>query len=100
MTNPLGQYGDTVAAFLAVIIVAAAIASHLVPGLAPDSFLDNVALLVAGVIFGTSAGKNGTAVVAQAALSAATAAHTRLDAISAPSTMTAAEGPHGPAPLT
>jgi hypothetical protein len=66
--NPLGPYGNAVAAILAIIVVIAAIASHLIPGLSADQWLDSAALLAIGVVFGTQVVQNGTQARASAAL--------------------------------
>ncbi|MGH2512951.1 MAG: hypothetical protein ACRDGQ_09710, partial [Candidatus Limnocylindrales bacterium] len=63
--------------------VVAAVVVHLLEALgrsSGDPFLDNAALLVLGVVLGVGA-IGGTA---SAALTEATAAHARLDAIAAP----------------
>jgi hypothetical protein len=83
-SNPLGQYGNLVASILAVIIVLSAIASHVVPGLVPDAWLDSAALVAVGVVFGTQVTQNGTQAKAASALALAKAAHDRLNAIGAP----------------
>lgn len=88
VSNPLGSYGAPVAALLAVLIVLAALASHIVPGLVPDTFLDNLALITTGVVFGTQVVQNGTQSKATDAFKAAVAANQRLDAINAPSAPT------------
>lgn len=84
-SSPFGSYGWAVAAFVAVIIVGAAVGIHVwgfardvaQPG---DPFLDNAALLVVGVALGVGA-IGGTA---SRALVEAESAHTRLDAAGAP----------------
>ena len=83
MQSPLGQYGQPVAAFIAVVVIVAAIASHVIPGVAPSNFLDDLALLAAGVVFGTQVVQNGTQVAATTALAQANAAHARIDALAA-----------------
>ena len=94
MSNPLGPYGNAVAAALAVLIVVAAVLSHIVPGFHTDPWLDNAALLAAGVVFGTQTVQNGTQSKAAAALAQAAAANARLDALGAPSS----SGTSTPAP--
>jgi hypothetical protein len=84
MQNPLGQYGAPTAALLAVVIVLAALVSHVVPGATPSAWLDNAALIVVGVVFGAQVVQNGTQVKAAQALSLAQAAHDRLNAVGAP----------------
>lgn len=84
MTSPLGQYGAITSAILAVLIVAAAVAANLIPGIAATPWLDNAALLAVGVVFGTQVIQNGTQAKAASALALAQAAHDRLNAIHAP----------------
>lgn len=84
MQNPLGPYGNLVAAIVALAVILAAVASHLVSGLVPSDFLDNLGLLAAGVVFGTQVVQNGTQVKASEALAAAGKANRRLDVIAAP----------------
>ena len=96
--NPLGPYGAPVAAVLAVLIVLAAVVSHLVPGLQASTFLDDAALLAIGVVFGTQVVQNGTQTKAIAALNEALDARARLDALGAPTTPTTPTAPTSPAP--
>ncbi len=84
MQSPLGQYGAVTAAILAVIVVAAAVIANIVPGISATPWLDNAALIVTGVVFGTQVVQNGTQAKAASALSLAQAAHDRLNAIHAP----------------
>jgi hypothetical protein len=80
VTSPFGKYGAILASFTGAAIILAALAVHVLPGLAdiPDkSWIDNAALLVIGILFGTRAGQNGAGIVAKAA-------HERLDKIHAP----------------
>lgn len=97
--SPLGPYGNLVAAALAVIIVLAAVASHVVPGLEVSSWLDNAALIAVGVVFGTQVVQNGTQTKAAAAMAAALTANSRLDAMIAPTAADVQAAPHGPAPV-
>ena len=76
--NPLGPYGNAVAATLAVIIVIAAAASHLIPGAPASPWLDSVAGIAIGVVFGTQVVQNGTQTAAAAALAASADAQARL----------------------
>ena len=78
MQNPLGPYGNAVAAILAVVVVLGALASHVVPGLVPDQWLDSAALLAIGVVFGTQVVQNGTQTKATDALAASAALNTRV----------------------
>ena len=71
MSNPFGPYGNLVASALAVVIVLAAVASHLFSGLTPTAWLDNLGLLVAGVLFGAQTVQNGTQTAARQALALA-----------------------------
>lgn len=78
--GPFGMLGPVVAAVVAVLVVAAAVAVHVLhafdPSVGPDPFLDSAALLTLGVVLGV-AGIGGTATTA---LVSAQAAHARLDA--------------------
>lgn len=79
--GPLGRYSQAVAAVLATIIIVSAIAVRVigvfVGNIAPTPFLDNLALIAMGAVFGASAATsvNGGAIQA---------AHRRLDEIAAP----------------
>ncbi len=79
--GPLGKYSQAVAAVLATIIVISAIAVRVITALTghglPTPFLDNLALIAMGAVFGASAATavNGNAI---------NAAHRRLDEIAAP----------------
>lgn len=83
MISPFGKYGEIVSSILAVMIVAAALLTHMliIAGttvVSPDTgFLDNVALVVVAFVFGTRVGMNGAGQIAKAA-------QTRLDKIGAP----------------
>jgi hypothetical protein len=56
---------------MAVVIIAAGIATHVIPGLAPTPWLDNLTLIVAGVLFGVQTVQNGTQNAARQALAIA-----------------------------
>lgn len=84
MQNPLGPYGNLVAAIIAVVAVVAAIASHLFGGLTPSPWLDTFGTLAGGVVFGTQVVQNGTQSKAVAALYQAAAANRRMDAAGVP----------------
>ncbi len=86
MASPLGQYGAITSAVLAVLIVGAAVVAHVIPGFAATPWLDNAALIAAGVVFGTQVVQNGTQAKAATALALAQAAHDRLNVIHAPAT--------------
>jgi hypothetical protein len=79
--GPLGKYSQAVAAVLATIIIVAAIGVRIVGAfvgnIPPTPFLDNIALIAMGAVFGASAATavNGNAIQA---------AHRRLDEIAAP----------------
>lgn len=57
MRSPLGQHAEVVAAFVAVATVAAAITSRFLNFV--DPFLDSLAALSIGAIFGSTATANG-----------------------------------------
>jgi hypothetical protein len=73
--GPLGKYSQQVAAVVAVGTIASAIALRFFN--APDPFIDNLALIAAGAVFGAAASTsvNGNKIEA---------AHRRLDILSAP----------------
>lgn len=73
--GPLGRYSTGVAAFIAVVLVVSCIALRVV-GIR-DPFIDNLALIAIGAVFGASAAThvNGGRIEA---------AHRRLDIIAAP----------------
>jgi hypothetical protein len=75
MGGPLGKYSQQVAALVAVGVIASAIGLRFV-GTA-DPFIDNIALIAVGAVFGAAA---STSVNGQKL----EAAHKRLDIISAP----------------
>jgi hypothetical protein len=75
MGSPLGNYATIVAAVVAVGTIAAAIVAHLIN--VGDPFLDNIALIAIGAVFGNAAAVNGTK-------RDLTAVHTRLDAAHIP----------------
>lgn len=81
MQNPLGKYGNIVAAILAVLVVAAWLGGEIgVFSLATDTSLADVAKLTIGIVFGTQVVQNGTQTKAVNALAQAEAANRRLDA--------------------
>lgn len=75
MTGPLGRYSQIVASVVAVGSIGAAIVSR--PMGFADPFIDNVALIATGAIFGSFATVNGLK-------PSVVAAHKRLDAVHAP----------------
>jgi hypothetical protein len=85
--GPLGKYSQLVAAVVAVGIIAAAIGGRFVGVV--DPFVDNLALLAAGAVFGAAASTsvNGAAL---------TAAHQRLDMLHAPPAAGEAAGADAP----
>lgn len=80
--SPLGRYGPAVAALIAIGVVAAAVAIHVVAalgiGAGTDPFIDSAALLVIGVVLGATA-LGGQVQQVQQAHEAAIAANIRLD---------------------
>lgn len=82
MMNPLGKYGNVVAAFLAVIVVLAWLFTIVMNE--PNENLDGVAKLVLGVVLGAQVVQNGTQTKATQALAMASNAQKRLDAVRAP----------------
>jgi hypothetical protein len=80
MQNPLGKYGNLVAAILAVMVVAVWLASTAGIIHAGDTSLADVAKLTIGIVFGTQVVQNGTQSKALAALAQADAAQRRMDA--------------------
>jgi len=81
MGGPLGKYSQTVAALMASFIIVAAVGVRIIGafvGAIPDvPFLDNLALIAMGAVFGAAASTavNGHTIEA---------AHRRLDTIAAP----------------
>lgn len=73
--GPLGRYSESVAAVVALLVIAAAIAARFVGK--SDNFLDSLALIAIGAVFGATAAThvNGGKIEA---------AHRRLDIIAAP----------------
>lgn len=76
MGSPLGQYAQIVAAVVSVTTIGTALISR--PLGFSDPFIDNVALIAVGAIFGSFATVNGIKPDIRAA-------HKRLDKIHAPS---------------
>ena len=77
MSSPLGKYQQFAATLLALFVIAAAALSHIL-GLTTDhTFMDAVAFVAIGAVYGQQSATNGYAAMAEAA-------HTRLDAIGAP----------------
>jgi len=79
--GPLGKYSQVVAASLATFIIVAAVSVRIIAQFVDQAietpFLDNLALIAMGAVFGAAASTavNGAAI---------SAAHQRLDTISAP----------------
>lgn len=73
--SPLGKYSQQVAAIVAVLVILAAVAARFFVG--GDPWLEDLAMIAIGAVFGASAATavNGGAIKA---------AHRRLDLISAP----------------
>ena len=92
--SPLGRFADIVTALVSVFAIAAAILSHLGLAGVPNSFVDTIALVAVGVLYGTArgytAGKDDTTVAlaerGNLNTALALAAHERLDKIQAPAT--------------
>lgn len=90
--SPLGRYADFVTAIVSVGVILAAFASHLGIIGVPDPYIDSIALIAVGILFGTARGvaAGGSAQNVELAelvklLSELTmAAHKRLDQIDAP----------------
>lgn len=86
MINPLGKYTEAVTAGISVFVIVAAVALHALK--INDTFVDNVALIAVGVLFGGRAVANGAAEAVrepfQEVKTEVDAAHRRLDAIDAP----------------
>lgn len=55
-TSPLGRYADFVTAAMSVLVIAAAVLAHLSILGESDPFLDSVALVAIGVLYGTARG--------------------------------------------
>lgn len=75
VSSPLGKYAQIVAAAVSVSTIGAALISR--PLGFADPFIDNVALIAVGAIFGSFATVNGVRGDIKAA-------HTRLDMVGAP----------------
>ena len=73
--GPLGKYSQLVAAFVALGVITAAVVAHIIGQ--EDAFLDSMATLAFGAVFGAAASTavNGDKIEA---------AHRRLDIITAP----------------
>lgn len=82
VTSPLGKYAQIVAATVSVVSIGTALASR--PLGFADSFIDNVALIAVGAIFGSFATVNGIKGDVRAA-------HKRLDMVGAPAANTEEE---------
>lgn len=75
MGSPLGKYAQVVAAGVSIVAVGTALLSR--PLAFADPFIDNIALICVGAIFGSFATVNGLKQPVEAA-------HVRLDALGAP----------------
>lgn len=88
VNNPLGKYGQLVAALLAVLIVSAWITAEFLHALdlmpLQPSGLKEVALIAVGAVFGSAATVNGVKQDIVAADHKAGLAHARLDAQGSP----------------
>jgi hypothetical protein len=76
--SPLGKYQQFAATLLAMFIIATAAVSHILNLTADTTFIDAVAFVAIGAVYGQQSASNGYAKIA-------TAANDRLDAIGAPS---------------
>lgn len=91
-TNPLGKYAEAVSAIVAVAVIFAAVAMHAYSAFVGvdlnTTFVDNVALIAVGVLFGGKAVANGAKEAVKEPILQLErqihAAHTRLDTIEAP----------------
>jgi hypothetical protein len=81
VNSPLGKYAQGIAALVSIMAIGGAIALHAV-GQA-DPFVDSIALLAVGAIFGASAAVNGTKEPLRVAQVLAEDAAKRLDALGA-----------------
>lgn len=90
--SPLGRFADVVTAIVSVGVIAAALASHLGIVGTPDAFIDSVALIAVGILYGTARGVAAGRDTATYELgeranlntSLTLAAHDRLDKLGAP----------------
>lgn len=96
--SPFGAYGPVVSSIVAIGVVVAAVADHLLVATghaaSGDPFLDSFALLAGGVVLGVGA-IGGAATNAHVL---AAAANTRLDAIGAPPARDVAGSPGSDTP--
>lgn len=90
--NPLGKYAESVSAIVALVVIFAAIGIHAYEAVAGvglnTTFIDNVALIAVGVLFGGKAVANGAKEAVRQPIEYLErdiqAAHKRLDALNAP----------------
>jgi len=81
--SPLGKYQQFAATLLAMFIIATAAVAHILALTADTTFIDAVAFVAIGAVYGQQSASNGYA-------AKAIAANDRLDAIGAPSAAQAA----------
>lgn len=74
---PLGKYQELVTAVVTAFVIIAAVGAHMIGFTHDFTFLDALALLGAGALYGKTSAANGYAGIALAA-------HRRLDLIGAP----------------
>jgi 4-hydroxybenzoate polyprenyltransferase len=83
--SPLGKYSQIVAAVVAILVIAAALFLHAFR-VSVDPFIDNMALIAFGAIFGASA---STAVTNGSIKRDVDALHKRIDAAGVPAAQSA-----------
>jgi len=89
--SPLGKYQQFAATLLAMFIIATAAVSHIFNLTADTTFIDAVAFVAIGAVYGQQSAANGYA-------AKAIAANSRLDAIGAPSAAVVAAAATPPVP--
>lgn len=77
-TTPFGRFAEPLTTITAAFVIAVAVGNYVFGWQADSAFLDNMAWLAFGAMFGTRAAANGYA-------KSVNAAHRRLDLIGAPS---------------
>lgn len=90
--NPLGKYTEVVTAGISVFVIVAAVVMHGIENVVgvdfDTAFVDGIALIAVGVLFGGRAVANGAKQAIQEpfhqAIQIAESAHRRLDGIQAP----------------
>lgn len=95
--SPLGKYAEAVTAAIALIAIVSAIGFHVIEGVIGQdfdtAFVDNIALIAAGVLFGSRAVTNGAKEAVKEPIGElardVAAVHTRLDQLDMPPTAAA-----------